>query len=49
MPVYHVYWVSYLEAYRVYDPAYPGRTVVYVDDLSDLTDRGFDYILEDGV
>lgn len=46
---YHVYWVSWLDAYRVYDPSHPEQTVAYVEDLSEITDHGFDYILEEGV
>lgn len=49
MPIYHVYWVSWLGAYRVYDPKYPQQTVAYVEFLSDIIDLGFDYILEAGV
>lgn len=49
MPTYHVYYVSYLEALRVYDPAFPQQTVAYVEDLSEITDAGFDYVLEEGV
>lgn len=47
--VYHVYWVSWLDAYRVYDPKHPEQTVAYVEDLSEITEHGFDYILEEGV
>ena len=49
MPEYHVYYVSWLNAYRVYDIRHPEQTVAYVEDLSEITEHGFDYILEEGV
>ena len=49
MPEYHVYWVSWLDAYRVFDPKHREQTVAYVEDLSEITEQGFDYILEEGV
>ena len=49
MPIYHVYYVSWLELFRVFDPKHPEQTVAYVEDLSEITEHGFDYVLEEGV
>lgn len=47
--IYHVYWVSWMNAYRLYDTSHPEQTVAYVDSLSEIDERGIKYVLEAGV
>lgn len=32
----HAEWVTYMDAYRLYDPKYPEWTVAYIDSTEDL-------------
>ena len=40
-------WISYMKAYRLYDPKYPQQTVAYVDDLEEAERPGYSIVLVD--
>lgn len=37
-------WISYMDAFRLYEAAYPAQTVAYVDSLEDAENQHPEYI-----